>query len=354
MDFNARINMKLGNLVFVEIKNGAEIGTYKASESFYMPIRSDEIIDSVKSGNMLEKIPMSYFIEGMFFVLGADKEFRYKNIYKEVLALTEGSEDYIKNKIFKEVKNNNFEDAFILLKGLSEVREDRDIYEKMLHVIDKLRTQDKEFEDEEMRIIERSKAFHDFPTPYLYEAIMNRDKGEYLKAMQLLNDYLNKGGVESKDITELKNNLQAINRYNKGKELTINDPKKALEILLPLIDIMGDSAQIYYHIAVAYRNMGNHEKAIYYLNEATGKDNALLEVVNEYGINYAAIGEYNKALSHFQRAFEENRSIEICTNIIMCFMQLNDLEEVKKYIEIGESINKNDEILIQLKGIIEK
>lgn len=354
MDFNARVNMKLGNLVFVEIKNGAEIGKYKVNQSFYMPIKSDEIIDSVKSGNMLDKIPMSYFIEGMFFVLGADKEFRYKNIYKEMLEVTEGSEDYIKNRIFNEVKNNNYEDAFILLKGISEVREDKDIYEKMLHVIDKLRTQDKEFEDEEMRIIERSKSFDNFPTPYLYEAIVNRDKGEYLKAMQALNEYLNRGGVESKEITELKNNLGAINKFNKGKELSISEPKEALQILLPLVEIFGDSAEIYYHIAVAYRNMGIHEKAIYYLNEATGINNALSEVVNEYGINYAAIGEYNKALSHFQRAFEENRSIELCTNIIMCCMQLNDLEEVKKYIKIGESIDKDDEILIQLKQIIEK
>jgi tetratricopeptide (TPR) repeat protein len=119
------------------------------------------------------------------------------------------------------------------------------------------------------------------------------------------------------------------------------------------LDIFGDSAEVYYYIAVAYRNLSNYEKAIYYLNEAAGIDDALIEVVNEYGINYASLGDYERAIQYFRKAFEATKSVEICTNIIMCYLNLGKIKEAQDHMELAVRLDPDDEIVIQLQNMLQ-
>ena len=134
-------------------------------------------------------------------------------------------------------------------------------------------------------MIEKGKMIDEFATPYLYEALVFRDKKDFTRALHSLNTYLSMGGAETKEISEFKENLKNINNYEKGVQLIYESPNDALKILIPLVDIYGDTAEIFYYIAIAYRNLGIHEKAIYYLNEASAVDSALIEVLNEYGFS---------------------------------------------------------------------
>ena len=42
----------------------------------------------------------------------------------------------------------------------------------------------------------------------------------------------------------------------------------------------------------------------------------------------------------------------MCSNIIMSYLKLDDMQNVKKYFEIARGINSNDEILKELEKII--
>ncbi len=349
MKILVRLKKKLEQLIFIELKEEAQIGKYKLHNAIYVAIRSDELINKVKGGNSMENIPLSILYEGMYYVLGADEEFKFNDDYIKILKENEDSTKFIKSKIFNLVKEEKYEDAFIFLRGLSKVEETKEVYEKLIIVTDKLRSEDEDYTTIEMKILNRAKGFGGYPLPHLYEALIKRDMGDFVFAMESLQKYLELGGKEDNDISEFKQNLSSILSYDKGKELSITDPKASLEILIPLMPVLGDSAEYYYHVAVAYRNLENYEKAIYYLNEAFVIDKRLLEIYNEFGINYAALGDYEKAIQYFEKAFEQSNSIELATNIVMCYIHNNDMIKAKEKLQEAIKIDPDDEIVQQLR-----
>ena len=101
---------KVSKLIFLEFKKESifEIFGVKTEENIFLPIRPFRVLDKIKNKDMLEKIPVSFFIEGMFYVLGGDENFKYNNIYITILKANEkDSVEYIKGIIFDEVKNEN-------------------------------------------------------------------------------------------------------------------------------------------------------------------------------------------------------------------------------------------------------
>ncbi len=93
----------------------------------------------------------------MFSVLGADEEFKFNNEYKNMINNIPKSEDYIKGRIFEEVKRENYEEAYILLRGLLTLEESKDIYDKLILILENLRQKDKMYKEEELNIIEKAK-----------------------------------------------------------------------------------------------------------------------------------------------------------------------------------------------------
>lgn len=349
MDIKKRFNDNLSKMLFLELKKDHSLGEYRIKENIYIPVKAETIADRTNSGENMSEIPVSFFLEGMFYVLGADQNFRYNSIYKEIIETVTGSVDFIKNQIFHKVKDEKFEDAYILTKGLVNIEPSEEVFSKAFMLLENLRKEHKEYVDEELEIIDEAKKLSNYAEPYLYESLICREKTDFDRALALLHRYLELGGKETVEITEFKQNLININTYNIGKELAIDDPEEALKHLIPLVDYFGDSPNIYYYIALSYRVLGNFEKAIYYLNEAAAIDEAVIEVMNEYGINYASLGDFNKAVKYFEKAFEQFKSIEICTNIVMCYINLNDKENANKFLEEAEKIDKHDEIVVQLR-----
>lgn len=342
---------KLEKVLFLEVdKNKLEdIFNVKIGETIYLPIKSDEIVKEIKNGNNMDKISMGNFIETMFFVMGADNNFKYNKYYKKMLKDSEESIKFIKGKIFNLIEKKNFEDAYITLKGLIEIDTSKDNFEKLLLLVEQLRTLDKSYIEEELWVIDETKGlFEEYPLPYLYESIISKEKGEYAKALFLLDNYIAKGGEESKEITDLRLALKNIVDYEEAKEMVYDSPKVALEILIPLIDEFEDDPLIYYYVAIGYRILKNYEKAIYYLNKSINIDSAIPEVINELGINYAALGEYEKAIGYLRKVFEATKAIEVCTNLIMCYLDIGKINEAKSHLEIAKKIKPDDEIVIEL------
>jgi tetratricopeptide (TPR) repeat protein len=118
------------------------------------------------------------------------------------------------------------------------------------------------------------------------------------------------------------------------------------------MDTWGDNALLYYYIAIAYRMLENYEKAIYYLNEALNIDSSIVEIVNEMGINYASLGKYETAVAYLRKAFEVTKSVEICTNLVMCYLNSGDLKNAKIHIQIAKKIDPKDEVVVQLENMV--
>ncbi|MEG1254716.1 tetratricopeptide repeat protein [Clostridium sp.] len=343
---------KLEKMLFLEIKKGSKINEYTFKENIYLPVSSDKIVSKAKAGDDLADIPVNIFVEGMFYALGADKNFKFNDTYVEVIKSIPNSTNYIKGKIFENIKNEKYEDGYIMIKGLLQIETTKDILEKALILVDGIRKTNKVFKEEALILIEDAKRIQDYAEPYYYEAIINYEDKNFERAYFNINQYISLGGNITEEIEEIKANLNIINNFDKGKELVYEDSKKALEILLPLIDVLGDNAELFYYIAVAYRILQNYEKAIYYLNEALSIDSDYVQVFNELGINYACLNEFETAIKYFRKVFEVTSSIEVCTNLIMCYVNNKDLNQARIHLDIAKKLDPNDEIVKELDNML--
>jgi tetratricopeptide (TPR) repeat protein len=342
MDMKSYFSDKLDKFVFLQI-NGEEA---------YLPVKSGSIIDDIKEKGDLEKIPFSYFLYGMFFMLGADNTFTYRDDYIRIIKKTEGSTRYIKGKIAEEIKEGNYEDGYILLKGLSQIEKNKDVFDKLIMVLEELKIKNPAFAEEEMAMLEKAKEIPGYEKPYFYEALLKRDIKDYRGAMEAISKYIEISGTSDKEVIDFKEDLSKSADYEKGKELIYDDPKGALKLLIPLIDQFPEDATLLYYIGVCYRILENYEKSIYYLNQALELDNDLVQVVNELGINYAKLGDFDTAVKYLRKAFEATKSAEICTNLVTCYLEMGKLEDAKAHLALAEKLDPEDEIVQELKKMI--
>lgn len=352
MSIKSYLLEKLSKVLFLEIKKGSKINNFIFSENTYLPLRSEAIVEKTKTGDNLKDIPINLFLEGMFYVLGCDENFKFNDTYKNLIKDIPDSLKLIKGVIFREIKNEKYEEGYILIKGLISIENTKDNYDKALLLVDEIRKKNSFFKEEELNLIEEGKNISEFPTPYLYEAIIKKDDKDLEGALFSINQYLALGGNKTDDVIEFKASLDMITSYDKAKNMVYESPKEALEILLSLLEELGDNAEIYYYIAIAYRVLENYEKAIYYLNDAMTINSDYVEVINEFGINYACLGNYETAIKYFRSAFEVTKSIEICTNLIMCYLNIGDSKQAKIHFDIAKKLDPNDEVLKDIEKIL--
>ncbi len=165
---------------------------------------------------------------------------------------------------------------------------------------------------------------------------------------------MKKSGKVTPEIEIINNDINNISDYEKAIELLAEDPAKSIEILLRLGEEFEENPLIFYYLGIAFRKLENYHKAIYYLKESIKRESGILEVIVELGLNYACIGEFEEAIKYFKKAFEASRDVEICTNIIMCYLNLNDIENAKLHLDIAKKLDPEDEIVKQLEAMINK
>jgi len=300
MNYKTMYKDKLSKMLFLEINKGAFFKSIKIpddiklkNDDLYIPISAEYVAKNATDEIRINNLPIYYFIEGMFMAFGADQNLRFNDDYGCILSYIDDSEQCVKSIIADKVKKNNLEDAYILAKGLYRYNKEQEIMEALLSIGETIREENKEFSELFLEDIEECKEkFDRSSTPYLYSALICRDNGDYKKAQVEINEYINKGGEKTKEIETIINDINNIGNYEKAIEIVNDEPEKAISLLIPLNEQFEKNPLIYYYLAVAYRKLENYDKAIYYLMESLRIESGILEVVNELGLNYACIQNY--------------------------------------------------------------
>lgn len=356
MDYNAVFKEKLGKLLFLEIdskgfKESVKIPSHVEfkNKDLYIPISPEHLTKNVENEIALKNLPIYYFIEGMFFAMGADKNLRFNEDYETILTYIKDTEICIRSVISKKIKEDKLIDAYILLKGYYNYSKDKDIMEKLLMVGETLREKDGAFKDILLEEIQYSIDNNlKIKEAYLYKALILKDANDFKGARHFINEYKNLGGEITDEIEILIEDINNISSYEEAIENINIDPVKTIKGLVDLLEKFEDNPLIYYYLAVAYRKLENYEKAIYYLNESMQRESGIYEVIVELGINYACLNDFESALSYFRKAFEVRKEVEVCTNIVMCYLNINDIEQAKLHLEIAKKLDKDDEIVNEI------
>ena len=337
MDYKAKIKERMSKLLFLEMnKDGFKenIGipsyvTFK-NKDLYLPISSEYISSNINDEIKIKNLPIYYFIEGMFIAIGADENLRFNDDYELILDYIKDTENYSYSK-------------------------DLEVMKKILLVGETIREQDSSFKDILLDDIEYCITNNlKIAEPYLYKAIVLKNEGDFKAARVAINEYINKGGKVTKEVEIINTDIQNISDYENAIELLAEEPAKAVEILLRLAGEFEENPLIYYYLGIAFRKLEDYHKAIYYLKESVKRESGILEVIVELGLNYACINDFEEAIKFFKKAFEASRDVEICTNIVMCYLNINDLENAKLHLDIAKNLNPDDEIVKQLDTMINK
>ena len=64
--------------------------------------------------------------------------------------------------------------------------------------------------------------------------------------------------------------------------------------------------------------------------------------------------EFEEALKYFKKAFEASKEVDICTNIVMCYINLGDKEQAKLNLDIAKKLAPDDEIVIEIDQMLNR
>ncbi len=351
---NYNINDRLSKMIFIELNDLKVLD--RISPELYKEFMGKDVLFPIDLKLISDRenprpsdLTMDKFFIGMLLCIGGNENFSYNDYYEDIILNFDGSQEFYKGYIYSLIQKDDLFEAYIMLKGLCRIYFNNEYKEKLIMVLMSLKDKDDKFKDElNFHIDDAIKNYKTFNKVYLYKSVIERDEGNYILALDSLDNYKGNGD----EIRAYRDHLMACKDYGDGKDKIYSSPKEALEKLIPLVDEFKDDPLIYYYIGTAYRKLNMNEQAIYYLESSRKLDSDIVEVVNELGLNYASLNMYKDAIKYFESVFKVTNSIESCTNIIMCYLKLNDTENTNKYLELARKINSNDEVLKELERII--
>lgn len=349
-----KFNDRLKGLLFLEFNKDKAAEVFNAPEldkiegDLFIPINPEFLVKEINESNSLNDLPLAEFITGMTYSLGADPEFKYGNEYVLILKTYDKAVPIVKQKISELVRDKKLVDAFILLSGLYEAIGEEEIENALLTVGEELVISDTSYSDNVLSIAEKATENGNI-TGKLIEGSVYRLLGNTEKALRSFTEYV-KGGGEVTD--ELSSEMEALTRntaLDEGYSLILEKPEEALKQLLPMYKTESNNPRYLYSIAVAYRNLENYDKAIYYLEEARAIDSGYIDVLNELGLNYSMLNDYTTAEKYFRAVYEASMDLGPLTNLIITLFNLNKNDEAYNLYLTALRKAPSDEILKEIK-----
>lgn len=345
---------RLNSLLFLEFNRdkAAEIFSAKQlineTDELYVPVNPEFLVQKITNNEVPKDLPVAEFIIGMAFALAIDPDFKYAADYRAMLKGFQGTEQILKKKIAQLFEQEKRMDSYLLLKRLYEVSGDEETENILLSTGEELALADPAWMTEVLQCCEEA-IVNGNANGYLIRGSLENARGNEVQALTALKSYLEKGGEATSAvllrIEELERNTRAEDAYRNIQE----DPRGSLETLLELYPREQTNPRLIFAIAVCYRLLGNHEKAIFYLEEAQSLDPGYFDVLNELGLNYALMEDFGTARDYFKAVFDATRELEPMTNLMISLFHLGETEEALELFRRAEEIAPEDEILQRIR-----
>ncbi|TDT46095.1 tetratricopeptide repeat protein [Fonticella tunisiensis] len=345
MDYKTYLKTEIQRLLFIETGRDITLnikGNPVLKKGEY-PVFPDSIIGlAVKEE---DGIPVNSIVDAMIHLIACDPSFKYNDDYKGFLKTIPGIESFIIMNIERDKKEKT-KRAVIYATTLTALNPNREYRMNRIYLLMEL------YEKTGLKCVEDEilKSLRDLAEDYPSYGTPNYYLGQYYleKDMDSAKLYLRKALNDPITYNEASKLLERIKRteeYDSAVELVKSGRgMEALKILIPYIEDNPQGLDAIYYAAVAYRQIGNYEKALLYLNELL-QYGERPEVYSEIGINLAALGDFSQAIEHFRRALKitPDDSGIIC-NIAVCHLNLGEIEEAKRAFSLATRINPKDEI----------
>lgn len=353
---------KTKNISFIEVKPGTyvDVNGFKVTGEIPLPIVVDDLIEEVKENSAGEEIKFTSFINGMIYTLGVDPEFKFAEDYKNILyKYDEKIEDYILYKSLKDISEDLLELGMISLRALYFIN-NKNLFGKYNYALALAERAKVSFE---LKDKELGREFLDRSTEVLEEVLDDdpnyslalyklgyhyKSRSEFKKA-QITWDKFLRQGKEEELLEEVREELETMSDdvvYEEGYSLVVEGyASEGLEKLLSIEEKYDKWWNLYFMIGLAYRQLGEYEKAKGFFEKVLEIESEQVDALNELGLTLVYLGDTKRAIEKFDKAIELSpKDYEIMCNRGMTYLQINDLEKAEIDITNAYDLNPTDEV----------
>lgn len=238
----------------------------------------------------------------MLFILGIDGDFRYREQYLRFIhSFTDSPVHWAKELIMTAYKNNNLLESLLYTRGyLNVFGEEEDFLFNYGALCEEYAAG---LEEEEKKA-----AFQEEAQRYLYPFIGKKIE----QALQLI----------------------------EGEEY-----QKAETLLMQVLQKSKEDFDANFYMGYLKRLQQNYEKALDFYEIAYGLKNDLPRLINEMGLCFSFLGDFEQALELFLYANSlDPSSTEILCNISMIFLNMNQIDEARSYAQKALELHPEDEV----------
>ena len=359
---------KTEELAFITVREDGEfhLDGYKIPKhGLNVPIKNEVLVKGIKEKTAQDGLNSMSIADAMIYIIGIDPEFKYNEEYKKFLTALEKKVNfkvrsyagYMSRKFFE---LGEFTDSLIYIKALITLYPN-DIealynYAIVCQEVAKFYQKDgnsKEMNDFLMEAGEKLEKIisidENFALAYYHLGYHYYNQSQYIKAKVVWEEAM-RLELDEDIIAEIQENIGKMDykvQYEEGYSLVFQGKfEDGLEKLLPLEEEYSDWWNLLFIIGIAYKNMGEMDKAILYFEKVLIIRPNQVDTLVELALCEASSFNMDRAIELLEQASKIKEDPEILCNLGMAYLNVGDIDDAIYYIERAYELNPEDEITI--------
>ena len=359
---------KTEELAFITVKKEGEFhldGYEIPKEGLNVPIKNEVLVKGIKEKTAQDGLNSISIADAMIYIIGIDPEFRYNDEYKKFLTALEKKVNFNVRSYAGYMSRKYFElgettDSVIYIKALVTLYPDdiEGLYNYAIVCQEVATSYQKDGDAKGMNafLLEAGEKLEkiinmdeNFALAYYHLGYHYYNQSQYIKAKVIWEEAI-KHGLDEDIIAEIQENIGKMDykvQYEEGYSLVFQGKfEEGLDKLLPLEEQYGDWWNLLFIIGIAYKNMGEMDRAIHYFDKILIIKPNQVDTLVELALCEASSFNMERAVELLEQAAKIKEDPEILCNLGMAYLNTGNIDDAIYYIERAYELNPEDEITI--------
>ena len=359
---------KTEELAFITVKKEGEFhldGYEIPKEGLNVPIKNEVLVKGIKEKTAQDGLNSISIADAMIYIIGIDPEFRYNDEYKKFLTALEKKVNFNVRSYAGYMSRKYFElgettDSLIYIKALVTLYPDdiEGLYNYAIVCQEVATSYQKDGDAKGMNafLLEAGEKLEkiinmdeNFALAYYHLGYHYYNQSQYIKAKVIWEEAI-KLGLDDDIVAEIQENIGKMDykvQYEEGYSLVFQGKfEEGLDKLLPLEEQYGDWWNLLFIIGIAYKNMGEMDRAIHYFDKILIIKPNQVDTLVELALCEASSFNMERAVELLEQAAKIKEDPEILCNLGMAYLNTGNIDDAIYYIERAYELNPEDEITI--------
>ena len=359
---------KTEELAFITVKKDGDFhldGYEIPKDGLNVPIKNEVLVKGIKEKTAQDGLNSMSIADAMIYIIGIDPEFRYNDEYKKFLNALEKKVNfdvraysgYMSRKYFE---LGEYTDSLIYIKALVTLYPEdiEGLYNYAIVCQEVATSYQKDGDAKGMNafLLEAGEKLEkiinmdeNFALAYYHLGYHYYNQSQYIKAKVIWEEAM-KLGLDEDIVAEIQENIGKMDyrvQYEEGYTLVFQGKfEEGLDKLLPLEEEYGDWWNLLFIIGIAYKNMGEMDKAILYFEKILIIKPKQVDTLVELALCEASSFNMDRAVELLEQAAKIKEDPEILCNLGMAYLNTGSIDDAIYYIERAYELNPEDEITI--------